>query len=72
MFCYAVYTKHPNKQIRVFSYSTNTPNDWQRAEKLAIDFAEKQAENNYPCTVEFFGACSVGKLVYDTDKKARE
>jgi len=69
MFCYAVFTKHDNKQIRVFSYSPLRDGDYKRAEKLARDLARNNHANGYPCTVERFAACSVGILDYDTDKK---
>jgi hypothetical protein len=61
MSSYAVF--HNNRQLRVFFYDPLIPGDWQRAERLAVDFADK----NHPCEVEQFHLSStVGKTVYRT------
>lgn len=64
MNCYAVF--HNNRQLRVFPYDVRIAGDWTRAEKLAKDFADSNAKHGYPCEVELFHMCDVGKLVYKT------
>jgi len=65
MTCYAVFDAKTNKQIRVFHYSLGL-DDVSRARKLAFEFANKNHANGYPCTVELFHMCDVGKQVLDT------
>ena len=61
MNCYSVFLN--NKQIRVFHYSILERGDWKRAENLALDFADKNTQAGYPCTVEQFYMCDVGVTV---------
>ena len=61
MNCYSVFLN--NTQIRVFHYSILERDDWKRAENLALDFADKNNQAGYPCTVEQFHMCGVGVTV---------
>ena len=67
MNCFAVFLKSNNKQIRVYSYAHIISVDMKRAHKLAIDFALANHNNGYPCTIEQFHMCDIGKIVMDTE-----
>lgn len=67
MFCFVVYSKEGNKQLRVFPYEPLTRGDWERAQRKARAFADSQAASGAACIVERFAACDVGVLDYTTD-----
>ena len=64
MTCFAVF--HGNKQLRVFHYSLGSFRDRERAKKLALELADKNDAQGYPCTVEEFGISGVGCVVHKT------
>ena len=66
MNCYSVFDQKTNKQIRVFAYDVLVPSDYKRAESLAFKMAQGMHNGGYPCTVEMFHMCDVGKQVMDT------
>jgi len=70
MSCFSVYIKTTNRQIRVFHHEYTDKNDRQRAQKLAVEFADKQHGAGYPCVVEQFHISdSVGVEIHDTERK---
>ena len=64
MTCFAIF--HGNKQLRVFHYSLGSFRDRERAKKLALELADKNDEQGYPCIVEEFGISGVGCVVHKT------
>ena len=64
MNCYSVFNQ--GKQVRVYAYSILEDGDWKRAQALAFEFADRQHNAGYPCIVELFHMCTVGKTVYTT------
>lgn len=68
MSCYAVWTKAPNKQIRVYPYSVADSESRLRARQFAIDLANSMHDQGATCFVEEFGLVDVGVLVYDTER----
>lgn len=69
MSCYAVWSKEPNKQQRVFFYEFTSPEDRNRARDKAVKFAKEMHSGGYPCIVEQFHACDVGVMVFDSEAK---
>jgi hypothetical protein len=68
MSCYSVYDQKTNKQIRVFHYDILVSDDWKRAKRLAFDMAQGMHKGGYPCTVEQFHMCDVGKQIFNTNE----
>lgn len=71
MNCYAVFDLKTNKQLRVFAYEILRQGDYKRAEKLAFDMAHGMHNGGYPCTVELFHMCSVGRQVLNTNEATK-
>ena len=68
MSCYSVFDQKTNKQIRVFAYEITSQSDRQRAKRLAFDMAQGMHKGGYPCTVEQFHMCDVGKQIFNTNE----
>lgn len=66
-FCYVVFNKKTNKQLRTFHYLPTIKGDYLRAENLAIDFAKREHVNGYPATVEQCHLLDFGAIVFDSD-----
>lgn len=64
MTCFAVF--HGDKQLRVFHYSLGSFRDRERAKNLALELADKNDAQGYPCIVEEFGISGVGCVVHKT------
>jgi hypothetical protein len=64
MTCFAIF--HGSKQLRVFHYDLGSFRDRERAKKLAVDFADVNDAQGYPCTVEEFGISGVGCVMHRT------
>ena len=67
MSCFSVWTKVPNRQIRVFPYIFGDGESRQMARRCALDLANAMHGRGEACTIEEFGAVDVGVLVYDTE-----
>jgi hypothetical protein len=68
MSCFAIYTKHNNRQAMVYQYNVTDPADCERAKNLALNFARREHAAGFPCSVEQFHMLdTVGILVHDTE-----
>lgn len=67
MSCFAVWTKQPIKQIRVYPYNVTDPVSRQAAKVNALDLANAMHGRGTACAIEEFGLVDVGVLVYDTE-----
>lgn len=72
MSCFAVWTKAPNKQIRIYPYNVVDVESRQMARRCALDLANAMHGRGDACTVEQFHLIDVGVLVYDTEDPMKE